>query len=814
MVALGAGAEARAAPADPPTLGERVRRLEALDSEAVALIKGFPKAKPPSAAARARLAAYRALRAKTLPEVALQGDAVMQRALTGLDFSATLQALRNYRAWPTERPELRERPECRAEVGLGRHFARYAAALAVGDELAAMLVLGEYQNALNCLSAWQVETWTDILGLALYQYEAALQGAGFGPSGRTNFRVAVFNLVLLTVDLAKYAGPNAAHRWARSAAPEVAARLAAERRSLFFFDPLAGELIGLRVDAVDPRLADLLRDANIGAGACGFVEMLGAAMAGGTPTCGRGLGCVASGGDVMQSLSRFGGARTPFGLDINALRPTNCAGAGGGGGASGGKGGKGGEATAAPGAAGPFGSVAKGGSIGGCAAAAAVVASWQGSPGSCTLAQGMAKKNFQVGKLPQSRGLPVRGFYGDGGCGDPRAVGNDDLPADGAGHVEVELTEADFEDAKRRSAAWLRSKEGQKYVVKSAQDTLTAAEERERLNHNIGTGGAPFPADRAQFYDRMRAQVAKDGKILAEAAAKAVESAKLGETAESHGAAGYTDPDNNITVDSYVHPNRGTVQTTLEHEVVHVVSNTMESLYAAELTGGPVRVKFSEADDHVATGLGLVDPADPSGKNLGHYVDRFIDLVSEEAEKEMKRRSAVKGSKLRRPGVDGPGACGAAAAAVADFMACRPGLEKPLPQGGGLGPSPGLAPPAEGPNGAVGQAFVSCLQAAGVGVAVGDDGTLRARALATSPTGCAAMKCGAGTAAKVGGAGCQCTGADGIVLPDLLEARLCQQSDACLRPPVLGGGVPNFDARALKAVQEWTGVAPPKPVKP
>ncbi|MDC0715625.1 hypothetical protein [Nannocystis bainbridge] len=792
LLAWTVSARAEAAPA---SLGEQVQQMEALDRQIAGSLRGFPGARPMTDAVRKRVKTYRSLARRTVPEVALQGDAAMQRAVTGLDFSALLQGAARYRPWATERLELRDRAECRAEVGLGRHFARYAAALATKDELAAMLVLSEYQNALNCLTAWQVAAWTDILGHALRQYEASLQGDGFGKSGLANFRVAVFNLVLLTVDLAKHAGPNAAHRWAQAVAPEVAAALAGDKQSVYLFDPLRGEMIGRRADVVDLRLVELLRDRNIGAGACGFSEMLATAEAGGSPACGRGLGCAT--GETKLPGGR--GDHTPFGLKSDALRASNCSGAGGSGGGKG-KGGGGGGASAGGGSGpGPFGATGKGTSIGSCAATAAVVASWQMTTSACTLAQAMSKKSFEVGKLPQGKDLPVRGFYGEGGCGDPRTVGDQPAgPESSSGTVDE--TELDFATARKRSADWLRTKEGEKYVVKAAQDTISAAESRERLNHAID--GSKFPKERADYYQGLRERVAKDGKILAEAAARAVETASLDRIAgkDVHGAAGITDDaTNRITIDRDVHPDVGTMQSTLEHEAVHVVANTMNAMYAAELTQGDVRVRFNEADGHAATRASL----------RGGYVERYLDLVGEEAEAEQRRRTQGKGGRNRRPGIDGPGRCGAAAAAVAEFMACRPGTDKPLPKSGGLTPSPGLTPPAEGPSTASGQAFMSCLHAAGVGVAVGDAGTLQARAQATSPTGCAAMKCSDGAAKMTGGSGCRCTAADGLILPDLFSAHLCQHSDACVRQPVLGGDAPKFDARAIQALQEWAGLAPP-----
>lgn len=409
----------------------------------------------------------------------------------------------------------------------------------------------------------------------------------------------------------------------------------------------------------------------------------------------------------------------------------------------------------------------------------------------------MGKKNFEVGKLPGTQGLPVRGFYGDGGCGDPRAVGAKVMGSE-SGAGTIDLTEQDFDEAKRKSAAWLRTKEGHQYIVKAAKDTISAAEARDRQNHAIG--GEAFPKERADYYQGLRDRAAKDGKILAEAAARAVETAKLGDLSgkDAHGAAGTTDnATNQVEIDRDVHPDVGTMQSTLEHEVVHVVANLMNEMYKADLTHGGATIRFNESDGHVATHAAL----------SGGYVERFIDLVSEEAQAEMERRTKGKGGR-HRPDLDGPGACGAAAAAVADYMECHPGQAKPLPKSNGLTPSTGLGPPTEGPSAVAGKTFMSCLNAAGVGVAVGDDGALEARAQATSPTGCAAIKCGDGTAANVGGAGCKCTRVDGLVFPDLFATHLCQHSDACLRRPVFGGDAPHFDGRAMKAIREWLDAAP------
>ena len=107
-------------------------------------------------------------------------------------------------------------------------------------------------------------------------------------------------------------------------------------------------------------------------------------------------------------------------------------------------------------------------------------------------------------------------------------------PESGGGTVDE--AEADFAAAKKRSADWLRSKEGEKYVVKAAQDTISAAEARERMNYAID--GSRFPKERAEYYQGLRERAARDGKLLAEAAARAVETASLDRIAgkDAHGA--------------------------------------------------------------------------------------------------------------------------------------------------------------------------------------------------------------------------------------------------------------------------------------
>lgn len=349
----------------------------------------------------------------------------------------SVQLRRAYHTFPlrTERDEMQNTPLAQIDLALGRHLARYADALASGDDEAQVAVLQEMLSGLLVLSADQVNEFAEQLGDVLDAYTAKLVEECNTTQQHMALSVTI-NPALLVFDLAKYRGFNATHRWLE----QQTARLRHTETyldQLYTFDPVAGVLLSFKEPnlLLDP-LDKLIDPDNIAFGHCSLGQMASAGAASGQFGCSLGPQCKPGvkkskrdkGGLFGFDLSRFfgidksadkdiGPERSPFGVPTHELAG-NCFanGAGASGSSSGGS-------SAGGGAGGPFGR--QGGGFAQCMANAVYQQAVANDPARCILAaqqklqDARSNETIIVGK---GKGGPViRGVYGNDSCTtDPR----------------------------------------------------------------------------------------------------------------------------------------------------------------------------------------------------------------------------------------------------------------------------------------------------------------------------------------------------------------------------------------------------------
>lgn len=690
--------------------------------------------------------------------------------LAGLDMGMRLRLAMDNQNYPTKIRSLWSVPACQVDVVMGRHFARYANALARKNSMEMMLVLSEYQNALTCLTGKQVVVWTELLGSQLIEMERQWEVMEWPESSlNQNDRLALFNLVLLTVDISKYSGKNAAHLWLRRYGNQLEPESINKKISLYLYEPFSGRLLGQKPKANQPlHIDELLDPKNIGMGACSFVEMQANGLKTKNFSCARSLGCSQAKPNPINSIFSSNknlkvSGNSPFGISQAGLQKLNCRdgvneqkeSAGLNGFAQDNMGGSNLDIGSQLGSHLGTGWQA-------CVTATLISQQLGNRYGQCQI-----KTQTQKQGSPQPSQLPVTGIPAgsSGSCTNPYAQSNES---------NAKKREEDLVKAKELADKFYETDAGKKLIAEITKKTLEHIRDLKgdpiigNLDKNAAEKGLkdidPYIED-ATKAAKTATENAKDKDLNPNQQADTV---KLGDTGKQ-----------DINIDMGQHNSAKGAAGTLVHEGAgHAVINKV-----AEKTGKSV--PLSDLDQHKIMAKVLTenpDLAEKIGKMSGESAKTIIKEIQEQAKEG-----------TQRPNPEGGELCGAAREAMEQFMNCHYGSDfgKPPQSGSPIDPKPGLTknnpsdimrtPDPERPS--KNNIVSSCMALHGIGsLNIGKDGFLSATLGAgASATGCAAMQCGPDGAARRSGEGaCVCSNDSGLVLRDMAADRLCFTSDACV----------------------------------
>ncbi len=739
--------------------------------------------------------------------------------LLAIDLDSAIRTAIDTTRFVTARQELRDEPSCQTPLPYARPFTRFARAVAADDHIEQLFVLSEFQNSLNCLSADQVVIYAVLIDAILWRFETRWSAMGHGDvidpmdDGINGIR-GIYNPLLMLDDMVKYRGLSRFHSWLMYHARTFEYASAATDLRLHLYEPLSGSIEIFAPSGDFPlQIAALLDPMNVGMGTCSFVEMRGAAAAGGVPACGRSIGCEASmaAGSSMTPIRRSDGNgnevpdETPFGVATASLVPTNCAGAGGSNSGLGGLSAAGEDSGNNP-IVGAF-PGANGGTWLGCTTAAMMATGNPGSNlGACLIEAGSAPHDGG-----SQFGVSANGVLSTGGdgCANPLAQSNNnsqnkDDDGDNDPFGIAELTE----EVKNEVTDYLDTTEGREEFRQAA---IVAIEESRRQELDKKDISLRRRAQINEGYDGMLRKLDEEFDQAAEGAQKTVQAA----TAKYKPADVFGDTANNggspvITINTkFGNPNpqiaKEQVASTLAHEMFHA--------FMAYL-GGNTRFfdETTTAADHKAIqnlekpgtnySRRFPDPYnDPVWQAL--YRSLFGAWVSSSSTNEEEGANSRSSSGAQIPGgPEGqPGMCGAHEEMMADILSCTSdGVDGNLPASATPEPGkpdPGLILPTKQQfDDNLGNIMTACMQAYGIGAPkFSSEGGITASLLnPANPQGCGAMLCGEGAYAANTGSQCVCTAPSGDILRPQGPFEICDNSDACFRPqqppppPGLGQG--------------------------
>ncbi|MEM7670469.1 MAG: hypothetical protein AAF317_15250, partial [Pseudomonadota bacterium] len=700
-----------------------------------------------------------------------------------------------------------------------------------------LLSLIEFQNGLNCLSARQVRDFAWAFGQALLRLEDYLT---LSPADRDAF----FNLALLSVDQAKFAGMSPLHQWLRTHGAELRDRMVAANEPLYLYDYMTGHLVGMTGDPLRAfGIEQVLDPANIGMGSCSFLEMEGNGLNTGSHACARNLGCAASdplsvedlGGVVpgrdatpdgriildhelrrtgdlqldrrdLTDLQLIGALRTPFGTPIADLRPDVCengvnTGIGGLGTAGFGSG----QGDARTG----IGLAAFGNSNWvGCVAATTIANRNKGDWATCQMnvawnaANGAYDEDYRTGG-----GIRAFGASGHGSCSDPLAQGGSQSGEDD-GYTPY------LSDPTEAKAAFAKAKSN--IAEASGEDGLARLLLGEFFDRYIDASivAAAFSPDLSPEH-REQAVAAYEGvradkDNILDAAFETIEDAQEGyvngnfaETNTEKGVNG------EITVDLDKHSSSSTLEGTLLHEAMHVIkklifagarNNFFALTLAPSLDEHDLIYEMEGTSSNVVSDY-FTDRAKKSYNDNNDVNDAMnnldcLDAVScaEAAGQSNAKDQGDGGAGDQLPA--GPQLCGAQQAMMRDMMSCTSvgqfggsgtGGIDPVASGGGTSDAavvdPGrVLPTLEQWTNAQSNVFTQCMAKYGIGTAGTDENGFVIAGInePSSSTGCGVMICPPGGTAAAVGAGCACSGRNGELGRPYGNEKLCFTSDACL----------------------------------